>query len=270
MKLAASLWLCFSVQAFGICHFKSQVKTIYSLSGPITLAMRDLGLLKQGPVKGISIFHPISKNEFTGDVLPGGVFLSHEALSKFHGSLLFYDESRELTKMLRPIKLQSVEVVTRNLVPIEVTLLTVKKLQPFLEDCEFALAQWVKKTIVLEKKLLDAIPQPLNALFFLGAFRGGRRPELLIVNDGVVKWLSLKKKLVTYPSPLAYVNWSARVMASLPKGIWEIGIKDSGQELDKKIIRHPSISHQMTLTYPGSLIPGVSQLEAWLYLVQSL
>ncbi len=88
-----------------------------------------------------------------------------------------------------------------------------------------------------------------------------------MVNDGVVKWLVDEELIKTYPAPLAYVNWSAKIMQGLPKDSYKVGIKDSGNSLEEKIEKSAQI---INLTYPGSLIPGSGQVEAMIYLFKNL
>jgi hypothetical protein len=104
-------------------------------------------------------------------------------------------------------------------------------------------------------------------VFFLGLIRGNKLPEMLIVKDGVVKWLSEERLIKTYPSELAYVNWSARVMSHLPENTYRIGLKDSGGDLIQEIEKFENV---INLTYPGSLIPGIGQVDAMIYLFKNL
>jgi hypothetical protein len=120
------------------CQFKQEIRSVYSLSGPVTMALRDLNLIKSSKLKGISVFHPIKKGDFNGQFLPGGVFLSHETIKKISGSLLFYDESRELKKILSQYKdINSIEIKTRNLTPPQVLATIVEILTPLLSGCDY-------------------------------------------------------------------------------------------------------------------------------------
>jgi hypothetical protein len=250
----------FSYSLYAQCDFAPSVSKVYSFAGPVTVALRDMGLLQNSKVKGISVFNPVDEKDFFGKVYPGGVFLAKGTVSELAGGVIFYDESRELRKVFSGLKnTQSIEVKTRGLIPSEVTEKIIKTISPYLKSCEKELSAWKKKTIDLEEKILKAIPEKLNVLFYMGEFHGARPPQTLIVNDGVVKWLIEKKKIQTYPSPLSYVNWSAKVMNELPKDIMKVGVKDSGNKMIKSVKR---VNGAMNLIYPGSLVPGVSQLEA--------
>ena len=113
----------------------------------------------------------------------------------------------------------------------------------------------------IQIEILKRLPIGLSVVFYLGNFIGGRAPEMVMVNDGVVKWLIEEKKITTYPTELAYVNWSARILKSFPATTMHVAVKDSGRNGEQQIKRS---SAGMTLVYPGSLVPGLSQLEAFL------
>ncbi len=260
--------LLFSLSVSANCDFAPHVSKIYSLSGPITIGLRDMGLLKNSKVKGISIFHPVRAEDYSGRILPGGIFLSQGATNEFAGGIVFYDESRELTKVLGSLNsVQAIEVTSRGLTPGRVTAMVIKTLEPVLKGCEEEFAAWKKKTIDLEEKILKNISKDLTVLFFMGEFRNGRPPETLIVNDGVVKWLVEEKKIKTYPSPLAYVNWSAKVMNEFSVSTLKIAIKDPGNKMTKEMKK---VDGGVNLVYPGSLIPGVTQLETIEFWLESL
>lgn len=268
MRIFLSLIWLISLNAFGVCEFKSEVTKVFSLSGSTTVLLRELGLLNHSKVKGISVFNPVKTGEFSGKVYPGGIFLSRDSLTEFYGGLVFYDESRELTKILTPMSaINSREIRTRSLSPLQAFDKTLKEVSFYLKGCEDKARVIREKFLGLEKQLLEKIPAGLPVVFYLGELRGERFPEMVVVNDGVVKWLKDKHKIKTYPSTLAYVNWSSRIMQSLPKNTLHVGIKDSGNSGEKTIKRS---SQKMTLIYPGALVPGLSQLEAFLYWAQSL
>jgi hypothetical protein len=226
------------------------------------MALKELNLLGSPKLKGISIFHPITKKEFSGEFLPGGVFLARGKLQTMKGSVVFFDESQELKRTLNQNPgIQAVEVKTRNLTPPEVITVVQEKLKPYLVDCHsenLALSLQLKL-----KKLRSLIPPQLGALFFLGAIRGEKYPAMMMVNDGVVKWLVQQKLISSYPSELAYVSWSAKIMNSLPAHYKKIALSDSGQGMRSSMDHTPL---GVNLTYPGALIPGVGQVDAFIYL----
>lgn len=269
MKILISLIAFFSIHLHAKCDFKNNITKIYSLSGPVTIAFKEIGLLSHPKIKGLSTFHPISKSEFKGEILPGGIFLSRDSMRELSGSVVLYDESTELTKMLKTVdNVSGIEVRTRGLVPRDVSSLVVKTLgDHLLVGCEKELAKFLKKTDELEKSVLKNIKINGPIIFYVGEFRMGRAPELVMVNDGIVKWLVNKKMITTYPSALSYVNWSPKIMNEMPKSTLHVAIKDSGSELKKNFVK---VDQNISFVYPGSLIPGMSQLEAWAELFRNL
>jgi hypothetical protein len=262
------LLLLLSFQSFANCDFKKNIKKVISLSGSSTVVLKELGLLKKTNVKGISVFNPITEADFAGKVYPGGIFLSHQALNELDGSVVFYDESRELHRIFTSHpKVMSREIKTRNLLPKEAHQATMTILKEFVEGCESEFKKLDKKISDLQNEIFKFIPANQTMIFYLGDFLGGRRPEMMMVNDGVVKLLVKEKKIATYPSHLAYVNWSSKILNTLPATTLHIAIKDTGRNGKREIKKSPM---GMTLVYPGALIPGLSQLEACLYLFKSL
>jgi len=253
------LIVLFTSSALADCSFRKDVSVI-SLSGTTTVLFRHLGLLET--LKGISVFNPIAEEEFKGKVYPGGIFLSHKTLDEFKNHYVFFDESRELEKIFRSKNLKTIEVFTRNQTPTETIHSALKQIIPLVEGCEKQTAKIESLRINLENKIMNSIPQKKNILFFLGEIKTTRLPEMVMANDGAVKWLREKGKISTYPSELAYVNWSSKIMQDLSH-MTKIGIVDPARENKKELIGQ-------NLFYPGSLVPGLSQLEAFAFLFAKL
>lgn len=250
------------------CTFRKDLKKVYSLSGPVTMALKEIGLLKDPKLKAISVFHPISTGEFTGEFLPGGVFLSRENAHEMLGSHVFYDDSRELERVLNSLNVTVIVIKTRGIVPTEVTKQTGEILKKYTSGCEGRIRSFQQKAERAAEEVLKKLPSGFKAVFFIGNFRGNRAPEMIMVNDGIVKWLKEKGKLETYPTELSYLAWSAKVLNSLPADTLKIGVIDSGGRLARQIDRPGPKT--INFTYPGSLVPGLSQLEAWIYLCSNL
>ena len=258
-----SYLLFFSIHSMAACQFKKHVTKVFSLSGVTSVALKEMGLLKNPAVKGISVFNPIGKTDFTGKRYPGGIFLSPGVFKEFGGGVVLYDESRELSSILDPMSsIQGIQVKTRGLIPVAVTEYVLKELEPFLQDCEKEKTSFLAKTYLTADRLSKTIPENRTAVYYLGRNRKGQHPEMIMVHDGIVKWLIEQKKIKSYPSSLAYVNWSAKLMRKLPKDTLHINVIDSGAEMTKKL---EGKFGQWTLTYPGALVPGLTQLEAWGY-----
>jgi hypothetical protein len=138
-------------------------------------------------------------------------------------------------------------------------------LKPFLQNCDVkVVSQKLEQKLNSLKKM---IPAKSTLVFFLGGIIHNRLPELLMVNDGVVKWMIDQKLIKSYPSPLSYVNWSARILLEMPNETIRVGLKDSGSEMTQKVEKHPTHTN---LTFPGALIPGSGQVEAMIYLFENL
>lgn len=254
-----------SLHAEATCRFRKDVTALTSLSGPVTLLLKDLGLLSSPVVKAVSIFHPVSNKDFKGEFLPGGIFLSPEKIQSFSGTVIFYDESRELERMfLRYPKVQSLAIKTRGLMPLEAHQVASGALSPYLIDCDLKQAELrLSHRLTHLKSLIKNKP---SILFFLGKLGEQRFPELLMVHDGVVKWLIQQNLILTYPSPLGYVSWSAKIMMDF-KSALNIGLNDSGQK-EHRSLEKTKIG--LNLTYPGALIPGKGQVEAMIYLFEKI
>lgn len=90
---------------------------------------------------------------------------------------------------------------------------------------------------------------------------------MLMVNDGIVKWMKDEKLIETYPSELPYVNWSPKILNQLPKETYRVGLIDSGHSMETKLEKKNKV---INLTYPGALIPGRGQVDAMIYFFAGL
>lgn len=267
MLIFLKFFLIFSI-VHAKCEIKKDTKDIISLSGPVTVIFRELELLNHEKLQGISIFNPVHGKEFKGKIYPGGVFLSQSSLRELNGKVVFFDESREMAKNFKSLgNVTAHEIRTRNLLPLESMEKAVNAIKDLLTGCEEKIGELRKRATSFQQEILQKTSQSFPIIFYLGELRGERFPEMVMANDGIVKLLREKNKIKTYPSELAYVNWSAKMMKELPSSTLHVGLKDSGMEMTKEIKRS---SQRMTLIYPGVLVPGYSQLEAFHYWVQGL
>lgn len=251
-----------SISSLLACELNSH-KPIFSLAGPVTVVLKELALLESPQLKGISVFHPVTN--YKREVLPGGVFLGHSLLEKMRGHVVFFDESQQLHKTLKTEPtIKGIEIKTRGKSPSEVTSIVVKELLPYLSKCELKLKQLEDKQLLLMKQL-KKLAEKQQVIFFLGRITE-RYPDLVMVNDGVVKWLVEQENFKSYPSELAYVSWSAKVLTSLPSSL-KVGLLDSANRDEKKVERGEK---GINLTYPGILIPGLSQVEGFIFLFESI
>ena len=268
MQIFSILLIFVSFNLKASCEFKKDVTKVTSLSGIMAVSLKELGLLSNSKMKGITVFAPITKEEFKGARFPGGIFLSQQTLSQFDNEIVFYDEARELRRILTSRKsIKAREVATRNLTPLQAIESTLNVLNEFVINCDKEITQFKNKALNLEKEILKLLSTPLHVIFYIGQIKKNRLPETIMANDGIVKWLREKNKIETYPSDLAYVSWSAKIMQDLEKKTLHVGIKDSGQKNLKVFNKN---NNKILFEYPGSLVPGLSQLEAFLYLFQKI
>lgn len=255
MKILFSL-LLLSFSAFSECHFKSG--KVYSLSGSVTKIFEEIGLIHE--LRGISVFYPEVKG-FKGEVIPGGIFLAPSKLEEMEDAVVFFDQSQELRKTFARKKIHAIEINGRNKSPAEVVALIREILAPFVVGCDFGPV--TEKTKSLEEKIASRMKDKMNVIFFLGGVSTGKLPELVIANDGIVLWLKNRSLIRSYPSELAYVNWAGAIIDELRKTHLLLGLKEG---------KTPEVSGdriRATLTYPGILIPGLHQLEGWLWFLEN-
>ena len=255
MKIFFNILILISFHSHA-CEFKAGYRHVYSLSGPVTKVLEEVGLLHK--LKGISVFYPPVK-EFKGELIPGGIFLSPSTLNSMKGSLVFFDQSHDLHKMFSGKDLTPVEVNGRNKTPQEVVSSVIGMLRGYVKGCDFDPV--FQKTSQLEKQIRDHSGR-IRIIFFLGEAREGKLPELVIANDGLVMWLRKNSLVSTYPSDLAYVNWSGSIMEELRKDHLLLGLKED------KVPRLRGDKKRGTLFYPGALTPGLHQLEAWVWFLK--
>lgn len=236
--------------AFGKCHIE---KSIVSLSGPMTHFLEELDLVRDENLKAISKFHPLKK-EFKGEVLAGGLFLSPQVFHKYKDALIVFDKSREFKYLLEKSNhMNFLEIDSRDQDPFEVINLLEVKALGFLKGCRSKLSDTSKKFKSLKEKLLTKNIE-IKANFFLGSL-SGKLPETIIANDGPVIFLRKFSGFSTYPSELAYVNWSMREFKR-QKGFVNIGLNEAKTEEFKVKEVKPNY---FDISYRGVLTPGIRQ-----------
>lgn len=251
MKTFLSLLLFLSTVVRAECQLRPRDRKIYSLSSPVTKVFEELGLLQN--LTGISVFYP-GGEKFKGEKIPGGIFLAPGKLKEMKDALIFYDQGQELRKLFRKQGLKAIEIVTRGQTPGETVSHVVKTLRPYLRDCD--LEGLLIRVKDLEKRITKSMKERLKIVFFLGEVKEGRLPELVVVEDGLVLWLKRQGLVETYPTGFAYASWSGAILEELKKDHLLLGLKEGKAGVS-------GTPKRATLTFPGSLAPGLHQLEAW-------
>ncbi len=245
---------------WGIILFHTNVlgcelsKKIVSLSGPVTMLLEELDLLKNKKVLAVSKFHPL-KDEFRGEILAGGLFLSKRSLLKYQQSHLFYDQNKEFTAILKKLKFKTVHSLsTRGMDSIASTKYSIKFLRPYLKNCKNKINSIISQVNEVEM-MLTQMKKKLRIIFFLGEIQQ-KLPQLIIGEDGFVKSLKKNSLFQTYPSSLSYVSWSKKVLGTL-KEYKKVGVTEGPFE---RVKWEKINSTQFNLRFRGVLTPGIRQV----------
>lgn len=252
-------FLCALSYSFGIngCELSREV---VSLSGPITMLFEELDLLKDKKLIAISKFHPVlSPGDVT--VVAGGTFLAKKMLRQFTNRVIYFDKSQELSLIFKKSKIKrSIEIDTRGLDPFETVDNNLRAIGPVIKNCS--------KKIKLLKANIQKIQKELqlpvilhHAIFYLGSI-ADKAPNLIIGRDGFVLSLLKVSHFKTYPTELAYVPWSQKVLLGL-YDYTHVGIKNvySNEFIVKKVK-----NKFYNISFRGVLIPGIRQV----YFLKSL
>lgn len=253
MITAFSFFLFLSTISIGLsCELKGPV---VSLSGPITMLLEDLDLLKDKNLKGVSKFHPIL-SDHTVKKIAGGVFLSQRTLTGLKKSYIFYDQSHELESLFKKNKLKQVEMIrTRGIDPYEAALLSLNRLTPYLRDCQAQLGR-VKSQINRQKKSFRLPKNLMKLIFYLGEIKK-QRPDTIIGHDGPIIALKQLSHFETYPTQLAYIPWSKKQMNKLVR-YKHIGLVN---RFVKGLRVKKMGPHEYNFYFRGIFIPGISQVK---------
>lgn len=228
---------------------------IYSLSSPVTMLLEEIKALDSKQVKAISVFHPVKS--FDGERLAGGVFLTEKPFDDIETSIIFFDESKDFRRNLSRLKkAKKIEVVSRDMGAFSAYELSKKILKPYLRRCDKELIELDLKVNHIKASLLNSKKNKL--VFYLNHIKkNGKKPNLVIINDGFVKSLIKYAKTKTYPSSLGYVNWSSKIMEKLNKDYLHIGVEDSKSD----IFKFEKVTDKLfNLSFRGALSPGIRQI----------
>ena len=243
------------------CHLSPKYPGYVSLAAPISSLLEELELLGDPLLKAVSVFHSLEretsdKNDFQ---LAGGIFLSPKTMERHKNAVIFFDESRELARSLKQNKVKAaVEISTRALNPFEANAVAVKALAPYLEGCGPRLQKLLAYEKLVQTKLKKMKFGNSPYIFFLGEIKKGQRPpELLIVNDGFVKYLKEELLMKTYPGELAYLSWSQKVLRSM-RPFLAFGVVEG----ESKALKIEQVSQgEFNLRMKGILSPGLGQVR---------
>ncbi|MBY0517370.1 MAG: hypothetical protein K2P81_10700 [Bacteriovoracaceae bacterium] len=257
MKVFSLLILISSFTAYAKCQLNEE---IISLSAPVTGVLQEMDLLQDKNLKGISVFHPVLKNDYKGERLGGGVFLAQKVLKGFSHKTLFYDESGEVTRRLKNASLKKIiEVKTRSLDPFEVTTNVLQILENYTRDCATEILR-VKLWVASEKEELLKLKTFRHPLyFFLGRIKNQKLPELMMVNDGPVLFWKRHRKIKTFESNLAYVRWGEKWRKSLTSKDVMVGIVEA--KAGEKFHLEKGEARFWNVVDVGALTPGPAQIH---------
>jgi hypothetical protein len=251
MKLVFSFLCLISFNAY-TCELKAGSYAL--LSGGITKLIKEIGLENSKKIKLYSNFFPIKSK--TAKLVTGGIFISPKVIDEANVETVFFDSGEELRKSLRKSAAKSlIAYHTNGLDPFEAYALAKEVLTPFLKNCE-------KKISALDARVEGIKELKLKRqkiVFFVGEITQFKKlPELVMSNDGLVKFLKDKKELKSYPSELSYVTWSSKILEKLKaENYLLLGLVSSETE-DFKVekIEEGYINIHSRL----ALIPGLSQI----------
>ena len=261
MKLVTSLSILLLASSWAwSCELNKKYSYI-ALSAPISILLKELGVLSE--VKSIGSFHPYREKIKKID---GGIFLRASELDLDLNTVLFYDSSKNLEKELKKFKFKAQKIVTRELSAIESTSYLLNKVSPYLRACEVQVTKLKSKIKAIGAKIKKTIFSK-TFIFYTGSFSSsGKNNSLVIANDGFVLDLKENKSFSSYPSQLAYVNWSSKLLSKIDNKFL-VGLSESSSH---GISLEQISSNTVNIKYPGVLIPGYSQLKFLDYFIDKL
>lgn len=245
------------------CQMKNQ--KVVSLSSSVTHLFKKLQ--RDQNLKAVSAHHLISKR-FSGTKIPGGIHFSGKTLESFKDTLIFYDQSFELERVLKNnnIKnIQSVKTLMDN--PFQQLDTVITQISPLLVNCQNQIMSIQKQYLKLQKKI-DEMPRlKKRYIFHLGEVGGHPKTwKLFLTNDLFLAYLRKANKITTYPSDLAYTVPAQKIMNELKaETVIMIGLLESDDYLTTKVQ-----SNSYNISGPASLQPGVTHLDFFNYLIDQL
>lgn len=228
--------------------------------------LTDFSLIQDEKLRAVSSFHHFVK-DFKGERIAGGIYLSLKKMKSLSEIpyVLFADESQELEDRLSFFKkeIPSIKhihlIKSRNKTPFQVTEELVNLLQPYLDyKCGYKI-QNLKKDLKRILKLSQEMkfPEDKSFLFYLGDQSFGNQNQTLLVNDSFNLVFKLNEKFRTYPSDLAYVSPSVKILRSMEGSSINLGlVENNRKELKVEEVK----KNTYNLYQEGILYPGLSQV----------
>ncbi len=263
MKLVFSLSLLIVTSNLFACEFLPK-QNIISLSGPAIHFFFNLGLINDKRLKIISKFSGFTDKDFNGELVAGGIFLSSKLIKKHKNSLIIFDNSREQRRAIKRSNIAGYLEVDTAGDPFVVYQKLKKQLMSLTTGCQKNILKLQKQVDLIKTNISSLKNKDVMYLFYLGKVINKRRPQLLMLNDGFVKYLIINKKINSYPSKLTYVSWSSKIIRNLEKKgkVIHVGLNNIRKHKKQSIyqVSFDQKGQNINVYGPSLLIPGLPQI----------
>ena len=267
-KIVLMTLILVAIDSYGGCQLDPRYKYI-SLSGAISQLLSHLNLLSDPSLEAISEFNGVGKDQTDKRFIGGGLFISSKSLQITGKGVVFFDKGRNQSRLIKASgrELITHEIESRGLGVQRVVASSITSLRPYLIGCEKELNS-IQLELNSMRERLAKILKRKRVLFFLGKLSAKQKlPNMLVLNDGFVQELIASKVVTTYPSKLAYLPWSPRIMKKYQLGGTYIAIGLDGDSKCKKLELKKVLKNRYNLCGRALLIPGVSQLKVLDYFI---
>lgn len=265
-KIMVGLLIGWSISplSYSKCHLPKD-RDIIILSGPVSHYLFALGLLNDPSIKAISTFHGFSEEDFQGEFMSGGIFISPKFIKKYKKPIVFFDQSKELRKNFNKLKIKDLhEVVTVNKGPFKVYQEMEQLLAPFLNGCDKQKKQLENEVAKIKQKVNQSPKNRGTFLFYLGKYEYKKRAPNLIMVDGFVLPLVKQEIIKSYPSDLNFIPWSAKIVGELEEQgkLIHVGLDlDNSKKPNSYSFRFSEKGNILTAIGSTTLIPGIPQIH---------
>lgn len=236
---------------------------VVNLSGSLTMIMDEIGLLDDPKLRAVSSYYinESKARSHTVDLLMGGIFLSPKIMKKYKKAFFLIDESKELRQQFQKLNLKNEILKTRGLTPIQAIKASFNLLEKVSQGCTKRMKALLK---AVDKQVADIKKVKWDKeriFFFLGSMKAGF-PQMLMVNDGFVKYLRDKFGLKTYPSTVAYSGWSQKKIEQIhdENTIYMGLVADSDLHESSYDFKHLR-KNEWDANARYLLVPGLGQLD---------